>query len=352
MVAHGAQRGPDGGRGRASVKTPAMILGIPIDRVTMDEAVTEIERLVQLGRRRSTTHQVVTVNVDFVVNAVGDDDLMRILQFADLDLADGMPLVWAAGRIGEPIAERVTGADLVPALAERSARTGLHIHLFGSADGIAERACALLIERHPGARITADSGPMITDPRSPGDDVVERLAAVDADVVCVALGNPKQEHFIAAIRAHLGAPVMIGVGGTLDMLVGVRKRAPAWMQKFGLEWIFRALQEPRRLGKRYAKDIFVFGPRLLMFLVRARTVARRAVPGRIPGLSGTHEVVDLAGVECLALDDLGVLAARRRTTRQDGGSLLVEHVGEWLRAQLRSCGLDDLLTAGATSTPQ
>jgi N-acetylglucosaminyldiphosphoundecaprenol N-acetyl-beta-D-mannosaminyltransferase len=324
---------------------PAIVLGIPIDRVTMSEAVAEIERLVQVGRTAGICHQVVTVNVDFVVNAIGDPEVLRILQSADLGLADGMPLVWAAARIGAPIAERVTGADLVPALAARSAVTGLHIHLFGSADGVAERAKALLLERSPGAKITADSGPIIRDPRAPDASVVQRLAEVDADVICVALGNPKQEHLIAAIGAQVGAPVMIGVGGTLDMLVGGRRRAPRWMQRAGLEWIFRALQEPRRLGKRYANDIFVFGPRLAMFLWRARGEHAAPTTALVSSASpaDTAATVDLEGVDALALACVGELVAMRRAARQAGTRLEVAGVSDALRRRLRSVSADALL---------
>jgi N-acetylglucosaminyldiphosphoundecaprenol N-acetyl-beta-D-mannosaminyltransferase len=319
-------------------------MGIPIDRVSMDEAIDEIERLVQLGRVRSTTHQVVTVNVDFVVNAIGDADVNRILQQADLALADGMPLVWAASRIGMPIPQRVTGADLVPALAARSASTGLRIHLYGSADGIAERACALLIERNPGAQITADSGPMIRDPRHPARTIVEQIAGVGADVVCVAFGNPKQEHFIHAVRDHGAAPVMIGVGGTLDMLVGGRKRAPEWIQRVGMEWVFRAAQEPRRLGKRYAKDIFVFGPRLARFLWAARQ-ARDIPPAQLAAHGDESVTVDLGGRDALTIADLGDLVAIRRAAHQSGVRYTVTGAGPALRTRLRrlraEAALDD-----------
>jgi N-acetylglucosaminyldiphosphoundecaprenol N-acetyl-beta-D-mannosaminyltransferase len=324
------------------VSAPAIVMGIPIDRVSMSAAVDEIERLARVGRARGISHQVVTVNVDFVVNAIAHRDVMRILQTADLALADGMPLVWASSRIGAPIPERVTGADLVPALAARSAETGLRLHLFGSADGVAERARALLLERCPGAQISADSGPIIRDPRAPDDSVVQRLAEVDADVVCVALGNPKQEHLIAAIGAKVGAPVMIGIGGTLDMLVGGRKRAPRWMQRTGLEWIFRALQEPRRLGKRYANDIFVFGPRLAMFLWRTRDQRSIAAPALV-AVGSAPIVVDLTGVDTLPLAALGELVAMRRNARENGTRLELTGVGEALRRRMRAVSAEALL---------
>ncbi len=102
------------------------------------------------------------------------------------------------------------------------------------------------------------------------DAVLDELAAIDADILCVALGNPKQERFIHAHRERLRTPVMIGIGGSLDMLVGDKRRAPPWAQRSGLEWVYRAAQEPGRLGKRYARDAAVFGPRLMRFVRTAR----------------------------------------------------------------------------------
>src|SRR6185312_8367020 len=107
-----------------------------------------------------------------------------------------------------------------------------------------------------------EPGPQIPDPTTVDDGVIEAISATGADVLCVALGNPKQERFIATYRERLGIPGMIGVGGSLDMFVGERRRAPAWMQKTGTEWIARLVQEPGRLGSRYAHDLRIFGPRL------------------------------------------------------------------------------------------
>lgn len=240
----------------------------------MDETLDLIERLVRDGRQHGRTHQISTVNVDFLVNALRDDNVKRLLQRADVCIADGMPVVWGARLAGMPVTERVAGADLLPALVARSADTGLRIHCFGSAPEVASRALDLFRTRNPGASVTTESGPMMKDVTAVDDAVLAEIAALDPDVLCVALGNPKQERFIAAHRVRLGTPVLIGVGGSLDMLVGDKKRAPGWVQRVGLEWVVRALQEPKRLGKRYAIDAFVFGPRLLGFLWRLRRYRR------------------------------------------------------------------------------
>lgn len=241
-------------------QTPAVLLGVPIDSYTASGTIDRLAELVELGRSRDRTHQIATVNVDFLVNALAEPDIMTVLQLAELNLADGMPLVWASRLVGAPLPERVAGADLVPLLAKASEERGWKVHLFGAAPGVANRAKAILCDRHPGATISSDAGPIIGDVGELDSEIIASIRAVDPDVLCVALGNPKQERFIAAYRDVLRCPVMIGVGGSLDMLVGDKKRAPKLAQRIGAEWLFRAAQEPSRLGRRYAHDVRVLGP--------------------------------------------------------------------------------------------
>ena len=248
------------GAGAGAVRPPALMFGVPIDDLTMAETLQLVEALVEHGRKHGTNHQLATVNVDFLVNALADERTMQILQFADACIPDGMPVVWGCRALGMPLRERVAGADLVPLLIEQSRRTGWHVHVFGSTPEVARAATALLEQRYPGSRFSIDPGPMIPHVDQVDDATLDAIAAVDADILCVALGNPKQERFIQAHRDRLRVPVMIGVGGSLDMLVGKRRRAPAWVQRIGMEWIVRAAQEPHRLGRRYAHDIRVFGP--------------------------------------------------------------------------------------------
>jgi N-acetylglucosaminyldiphosphoundecaprenol N-acetyl-beta-D-mannosaminyltransferase len=246
------------------------MFGVPITNLTMDEAVHEIGDLVVHGRRTGTVHQIATVNVDFLVNAIADRDLRGVLQGATLCLADGTPVVWTASLLGVPLPERVAGSDLVPRLVAESEVMGWKIHVFGSAPEVARQAFQLLKARHPGASLTIDPGPRIADPRHVDDDIIEAIRSVDADIVLVALGNPKQEWFIDAHKDRLGSPVMMGIGGSLDMLVGHRQRAPRWVQQCGLEWVVRAAQEPRRLLPRYARDLRVFVPALARELLAQR----------------------------------------------------------------------------------
>lgn len=256
---------------------PALLFGIPIANVSMEEALRLIDMLVVEGRATGRSHQISTVNVDFLVNALTDSSVSTLLQRADVCLADGMPVVWAARLLGMPIHERVAGADLVPRLVERSQVTGNHVHFFGASPPIADAASRLLRARYPGARFSLQAAPVITDVSELDDELLDEIADADADILCVALGNPKQERFISLHRERLRTPVMIGVGGSLDLLVGARRRAPIWAQQVGIEWIVRAIQEPRRLGRRYLRDIGVFVPEISN--AYATSVRRRRHPG-------------------------------------------------------------------------
>jgi exopolysaccharide biosynthesis WecB/TagA/CpsF family protein len=357
------------------MRPPALLFGIPIDDVTMDESLDRIGELIVAGRTHARTHQVATVNVDFLVNSLASEELADILRRADLNLADGMPVVWGARRSGAPLRERVTGADLVPAMAARAAITGWHIHLFGSAPGVAEAAAERLLQQHPQARITADSGPMIPDVTKTPEDVLAQIAAVDADVLCLALGNPKQERFIVANRDRLRTPVMIGIGGTLDMIVGDKKRAPMWAQRVGLEWVFRALQEPRRLGKRYAHDARVFFPKIRAYLrslpdsqttwhvhpdlvgdslriTASAASANSSAWDHVGSLLDQVRVVeiDLSGAPSLDLADWRTIVGVMRTTYHNAETAITG-VGDSLAKQLAQLSLAHTVHGLATSLP-
>ena len=240
----------------------AMICGVPVDDVTMEEAVDWIFDLVDDGRASDRSHQVATVNVDFVVNAAVDPALRSLMQRTSLSIPDGMPIVWGSALLGSRLRARGAGADLVPALAKRAAQHGATLAFYGASPGIAESAAALLRRTYPGANIVGDVGPSFGDVDELDLDSLSLLREMRPDICCVAFGNPKQERFIARFGQQLGIPVMIGVGGTLDFLVGDKRRAPVWMQRTGLEWLHRAATEPTRLGRRYMRDAILFGPRL------------------------------------------------------------------------------------------
>jgi N-acetylglucosaminyldiphosphoundecaprenol N-acetyl-beta-D-mannosaminyltransferase len=240
------------------MRNPIIILGIPVDNLNLIETIDRIEQMIREGRSHGKTHQVATVNVDFVVKSIFDPELRYLLQHADLTTADGMPLVWGAKWLGTPINERVAGADLVPALAERAAKKGFSIYFLGAAPGVAARAACLLEKSYPGLQVAGVLSPPYNSVLDMDPSILDEIQAAKPDILLVAFGNPKQEKWIGMYGYQLGVPVMIGIGGSLDFIAGQTRRAPAWMQRTGLEWLFRLWQEPRRLFKRYILDIYIF----------------------------------------------------------------------------------------------
>ena len=240
-----------------------VIQGVPVDNLTMAETLAELEKFIEIGRSTGRSHQVATVNADFITNALGDPELMVLLQKSDLNMPDGMPVVWSARLLGAPILERVAGVDTVMHLCERAAQRGYSIYLLGAAPGVAARAAGILQQRYPDLKIAGVSSPKVPSIRATDPAVLSDIKAVRPDILLVAFGNPKQEKWIGEFRGELQTPVMIGVGGTLDFIAGEKVRAPKWMHRTGLEWTFRLAQEPRRLWRRYCRNFFIFGPQLV-----------------------------------------------------------------------------------------
>lgn len=349
----------------------AVVLGVPVDDVTMAEAVSWICDFVEVGRRTGRTHQVTTVNADFVVNTLDDPGGLALLQHAELSIPDGMPVVWGSKLLGTALRERVTGADLLPALVAAAEAKGYSVYLFGAGSGIAERAAAVLRAKHPDATIVGDAGPVLGPDAAMDSRGLDVIRAARPDIVCVALGNPKQERWIARHRDQLGAPVLIGVGGTLDLVVGEKRRAPAWLGRLGLEWVFRAVQEPRRLVRRYAHDIVTFLPRLARqaWSFRSAKAAPFASPeirahgtavvlrprGRLThaalnaaGLEaalapGGRIVVDLASVPFVDNETANALAHLARSAWRTGAEVHVGAVGDGAERCLAGLRVDHLL---------
>ena len=233
--------------------TTVAVLGVPFHNVTMDETVAQIEEQIREGG----FHQVATANVDFLKNAIHDQRLRDTLCSCDMVVPDGMPVVWMSRLLGTPLKERVSGIDLVERLAEVSVRRGYGIFLLGASENRSQRAAKALKQRFPELRIVGRYSPeALPLEKMDHEEILRRIAEAEPDILLVAFGNPKQEEWIAMHRDRLKVPVCIGVGGTLDMLSGTMRRAPRWMQRKGLEWLHRAIQEPQRLAARYLADAF------------------------------------------------------------------------------------------------
>lgn len=262
-----------------------IILGVPVDNLTMPETLDELERFIEIGRATGRSHQIATVNADFITNALDDPEVLALLQKTDLNMPDGMPIVWGARLLGAPIRERVAGVDAILHLSERAAQKGYSIYFLGAAPGVAVQAAETIRQTYPGVKIAGVSSPMIPANAETDPCILEEIKAARPDILLVALGNPKQEKWIGAYGGQLHVPLMIGVGGTLDLISGHKIRAPKWMRGSGLEWTFRLAQEPKRLWRRYQRNIFVFGPQFIRqwWKMRARP--------RLASSSGVEEVI-------------------------------------------------------------
>lgn len=185
-------------------------------------------------------------------------------------LCDGTPLIWASRLFGRALPERVAGADLVPVLIQAAARKNHRIFFLGATEGANARAIANVHAKFPGLEISHYSPPFRPLYEMNNAEIIERIRAAEPDVLLVAFGCPKAEKWIAAHYQELGVPVVIGVGASIDFLAGHVKRAPGWMQRAGLEWLFRLCQEPRRLFRRYASDLWHFSGMLLLQCLKSR----------------------------------------------------------------------------------
>ena len=250
-----------------------IVLGIPVDNLTMDEAISSIFSMVDDYAADGRARQVSTVNVDFVVNTLSwrlknirHPELLDILRRADLVTADGMPLVWISRLLGVPLKERVTGADLVPRLAEEAAKRQKSLFFLGGKGDVGEKAADVLKSRYSDLKIAGVYSPFvhvegeaIAVAEKEDERIVDEVNRSGADILLLAFGNPKQEVWFDRNRDRLKVPVSIGIGGTYEFIVGSVSRAPEWMQKTGMEWIYRITQDPKRLIKRYFIGLFKFG---------------------------------------------------------------------------------------------
>ena len=229
------------------------VMGCAVDNLSMEETLQTIERFIASG----LPHQHVVVNVDKLVKARHDPELRRIINDCALINADGMPVVWASRLLGKPLKERVAGVDLFEALMKRSAEKGWRVFLLGAREPIVSRVRQLYGAKYPGLTIAGHRNGYWSGEQEEAA-VVEQIQAARTDILFVAISSPKKEQFLGRWQAQMKVPFAMGVGGTFDVAAGHVKRAPLWMQKAGLEWFYRFLQEPRRMFRRYFIDDMAF----------------------------------------------------------------------------------------------
>jgi N-acetylglucosaminyldiphosphoundecaprenol N-acetyl-beta-D-mannosaminyltransferase len=228
------------------------ILGVRVHHISKAQSVAVLDFMIRNG----SPHQVVTVNPEFVIQALYNPAFREILNAASLSIPDGIGIVAAARLKGIRNVERVAGVDTVESLATLAAKKGYRFFLLGSAPGVAERAAAVLRRRNPGIDIggTFSGSPCIEDQ----EEIVNRVKSAQPDILLVAYGSPAQEMWISRNLRHLNVPVSIGVGGTLDFIAGEIPRAPLWMRRAGFEWLFRLIVQPSRWRRMLAHPRFAF----------------------------------------------------------------------------------------------
>ena len=225
------------------------ILGVNVNSLTMAQAVEAVQQFIA----EKKVALVATANAEMLMRATQDEELKDILNQADLVVPDGAGTVWAAGHLGEPMPERVAGFDLAQELMREAPSRGDRVYFFGSAPGVADKAKAE--ELYPGIQVVGVRNGFFSEADEP--QIIADIRAAKPDILLAALGVPKQEKWLKKHMQELQVPVSIGVGGTLDVMAGVMERAPLWMQKAKLEWLFRGLKQPSRAGRLLALPKFV-----------------------------------------------------------------------------------------------
>jgi N-acetylglucosaminyldiphosphoundecaprenol N-acetyl-beta-D-mannosaminyltransferase len=261
-------------------------MGLPLDAYTQS---TLIERLAaDSGNRRGG--YVMTPNLDHLRSVTRSDHLMALALQADIRVADGMPLLWASRIQGTPLPARVTGSDLVFSLSQALAAAGHSVYLLGGNPGTADAAAEILEQQADGLRVAGTYCP----PYGFEHDAAElakigaALGAAQPDFVFVGLPFGKASELVATVRGSLPATWFLGLGVTFSFVCGEVKRAPLWMQRLGLEWLYRLIQEPRRLSRRYVFEGLPFAVRLLWASFLKRRRPQRDEAGYLPDISSSR----------------------------------------------------------------
>ena len=232
------------------------LFGIRIDKVDLSYVLNWIER--KISGKQKFPYYIVVVNVAKLIKARKDPKLRRIINTADLVGADGVPLIWISKLLGNPIPGRVCGIDLMEELLAIGCQKNWSFFLLGAKDEVIHKVVDILKSKHPNLRISGFHHGYFSNNEE--KKIVDMINQSKADILFIGFGTPKKEYFVERWRKELNVKIIHGVGGSFDVIAGVTKRAPKWMQKTGLEWFFRLMQEPRRMWRRYlvTNSAFVF----------------------------------------------------------------------------------------------
>jgi N-acetylglucosaminyldiphosphoundecaprenol N-acetyl-beta-D-mannosaminyltransferase len=237
------------------------ILGTPVSSLTMDELFSDWERLIKEGQKA----QVCITPVNSILAARATARVQEIYKHADYVLCDGVPVKLAAKFLGNPIKERITGLDVLPRIFPFAASRNFTLFLLGASPGVAEMLKEVMEEKYPGVKIVGTFVPPFREvfSKEENQQMIDAINAVKPDMLLVSLTAPKQDIWIAENLEKLETHLAIGIGGAFEVAAGMIQRAPLWMQKSGLEWLYRFLQEPKRMFRRYLVEAPVFIPLII-----------------------------------------------------------------------------------------
>jgi exopolysaccharide biosynthesis WecB/TagA/CpsF family protein len=242
----------------------AVVLGCPIDRLSLAATVAACDDLIQ---RRACAQQV-SINVAKLVDLRRDNRLRAFVDDCTLVNADGQGVVWAARILGDPIPERVAGIDLMHELLALAEARGYRVFILGAREEVLDRAITTIQNRHPDLNLVGYHHGHFADDET--DAVASVVAKARPDILFVAMSSPRKEYWLSTNARALEIPFAMGVGGSIDIVAGHTRRAPHWMQRAGLEWVFRLLQEPKRMWRRYLVTNTRFAALIVTELVRRR----------------------------------------------------------------------------------
>ncbi len=246
----------------------AVVLGCAIDRLDMEQTLKRCQAIIEHG----AFAQQVSINAAKLVALRADPTLRDIVSRCALVNADGQSVVWASRLLGDPLPERVAGIDLMHALIEMAASEGYGVYILGAQRKVLQAAVQRLRETHPGLSIVGYRDGYFTEDEGPL--VASAIRDSKADILFVAMSSPRKESWLGQHGPTLNVPFAMGVGGSIDIVAGVTRRAPSAWQRLGMEWLYRLLQEPRRMFRRYLGTNLRFG------LLVIREMAIRARPSR------------------------------------------------------------------------
>ena len=262
---------PDSNLPRTQRVDPIWVWGVPFAALSLAETVSVIGDLIEAGQPTF----FITANVNYAMLTCENADLRAINERAAFIVADGAPLVWASRWHGSPLPERVAGSDLIFALSAHAAKKGYRLFLLGGAEGVAAKAASCLCECFPGLQVAGFESPPFRELNvDEQHKLAARIRAARPDLLLAAFTQPRGERWLAANCDSLGVPVVANVGAAIDFAAGRVRRAPRWVQKYGLEWAFRLGIEPRRLVRRYARNAWFIARMVARDIQRAASRTR------------------------------------------------------------------------------